>query len=175
MAHVQAGETAHVGTLFHRHHRPLFGYLYRMNGHGPLCEDLVQEVFLRVLRYAHTFKPGSAFKPWLYQIARNVLADHWKRLPPEVPLALDSAAEPPDPDHFLQRLEADQDHHNLLSALACLPRDKRELLLLSRNPDLSYEDIAGLLQSTPGAIKVRVHRALNDLKAVFFRNQEVRS
>lgn len=175
MEQVRAGHTAPVGILFRRHHRPLFGYLFRVSGQGPLSEDLVQEVFLRVLRYAHTYKPGMAFKPWLYQIARNAMTDHWKRTIPEVALDVEGAPEVPDPAHTLQQLEADQDHQLLLNALNLLPREKRELLLLSRDPDLSYQDLALLHQATPGAIKVRVHRALLDLRAAFFKQQEVRS
>lgn len=167
MAHVRGGRgSAHLAVLFDRHHRPLYGFLYRLTGQRPLCEDLVQEVFLRVLRHAGSFRPGAAFRPWLYRIARNVLADHGAQrwhLPLEDQEHL--AAQGPSA-HTL--LEASRDRERLAAALGRLPRDKQELLLLSRDPDFSCADLAGMFGCTAGAVKVRVHRALQELRNHFF-------
>ena len=172
MDQVRAGRGDLVGLLFDRHHRPLYGFFVNLTRNGVLSEDLCQEVFLRVLRYAPSFRPGAAFRPWLYQIARNVLLDHQQRLRPQAPLEV--AEQLPDPQPGAQALAiAQSDAERLSQALARLPLDKQELLLLSRDPELSAQDLAGLYGCTPGALKVRVHRALNDLRAHFFSVQEV--
>ncbi len=173
MARVQAGrDTACLALLFDRHHRPLYGFLFRLTGQKALSEDLVQEVFLRVLRYAGSFKSGSSFRPWLYRIARNVLADHGTRHRLEVPL--ESHTDLPAPSECAQaQLEATQDQRRLATAMKCLPREKRELLLLSRKPEFSCADLASLFGCSSGAVKVRVHRALQELRTHFF-NMEVR-
>lgn len=172
MNQVRAGRGDLMGLLFDRHHRPLYGFFVNLTRNGPLAEDLCQEVFLRVLRYAPSFRVGSAFRPWLYQIARNVLADHRQRLRPQAPLeAADQLADPQPGAQALAIAQADA--ARLGEALARLPLDKRELLLLSRDPEFSTQELAGLYGCTPGALKVRVHRALNDLRTHFFAHQEV--
>jgi RNA polymerase sigma-70 factor (ECF subfamily) len=172
MDQVRAGRGDLVGLLFERHHRPLYGFFMNLTRNAPLSEDLCQEVFLRVLRYAPSFRAGADFRPWLYQIARNVLVDHHQRLRPLTDLEV--ADHLPDPQPGAQALAiAQADAERLGQALARLPLEKRELLLLSRDPGFSAQDLAGLYGCTPGALKVRVHRALNDLRAHFFSPQEV--
>lgn len=169
---VSAGRPDLVGLLFDRHHRPLYGFFINLTRQPALSEDLTQEVFLRVLRYANSFKPGLAFRPWLYRIARNVLTDHHNKLQPFT--HLQEAEKVPDPYPSAQGMaEMQADKARLSQAMARLPVEKRELLLLSREPDLSAQDLAGIYGCTPSAIKVRVHRALNELRFCFFQRQEV--
>ncbi|HOD32896.1 MAG TPA: sigma-70 family RNA polymerase sigma factor, partial [Holophaga sp.] len=138
MAQVAAGQPEAMTGLFERHHRPLYGFLLRMTGHPAAAEDLVQEAFLRVLRHAATFDARSPFRPWLYRIARNLLADHHSRRGRE-PLAPLEAAELHDEGADPHaHAEARQDYARLETALARLSFEQRELLLLSRDPDLSY-------------------------------------
>ncbi|HQL48451.1 MAG TPA: RNA polymerase sigma factor [Holophaga sp.] len=173
MAQVAAGQPEAMTGLFERHHRPLYGFLLRMTGHPAAAEDLVQEAFLRVLRHAATFDARSPFRPWLYRIARNLLADHHSRRGRE-PLAPLEAAELHDEGADPHaHAEARQDHARLETALARLSFEQRELLLLSRDPDLSYTELAALYGCSAGALKVRVHRALQALRAQFHGDGEV--
>lgn len=172
MRRVRAGHGDLVGLLFERHHRPVYGFFINLTHQSPLSEDLTQEVFLRVLRYAASFKEGSAFRPWLYRIARNVLTDHQNRLQPMA--HLEEADHIPDPRPNAHNVaEGCADQERLGQALARLPLEKRELLLLAKDPDFSSQDLAALYGCTPAALKVRVHRALNDLRSHFFQGQEV--
>ena len=168
MARVRKGRTESLAHLFDRHHGPLYGFFLRMTGQKALSEDLVQESFLRVLRFASTFREGAPFRPWLYRIGRNVLADHWGRQRPEVDLEPLAGILPAEGPCAHARLEEAQDQDRLAQALARLPAEKRELLLLSRDPDMSGRDLAECFGCTPGAVKVRVHRALQDLRSAFF-------
>jgi RNA polymerase sigma-70 factor (ECF subfamily) len=172
MRQVRAGRGDLVGLLFDRHHRPVFGFFMNLTRQPALSEDLTQEVFLRVLRYGASFKDGSAFRPWLYRIARNVLADHQNRLQPLTHLQEAEQVPDPRPDAH-QKAEARADRAQLGQALARLPQEKRELLLLYKDPDLSSQDLATIYGCTPSALKVRVHRAMNDLRSLFFQPQEV--
>ena len=175
MAQVKAGHgEAPLVLLFERHHGPLYGFLYRITGHVGTSEDLVQDVFLRVLRYADSFKSDAPFRPWLYRIARNVLADHWARHRPEVPLELYTTPLEADRECAHAQLEAAQDHQRLNEALKRMSLEKRELLLLSRDPELSYADLAVTYGCSISALKVRVHRALQELRSHFFQPMEVR-
>lgn len=160
---------APLAMLFDRHHRRLLAFFVKL-GHGRSgSEDLVQETFLRMLRYAASFRPGAQFVPWMYQIARHAAADAWHARPREETRdheALDAvgvaAPDCPERSHGEGELEA-----RLQRALALLPRDKRELVLLSRVRQLNTEDLARLFDCTPATLRVRLHRCLDELRAHF--------
>lgn len=166
MSLIQAGDTAQLALLFERHHLALFRYLLHFTRNRAVTEDLVQDVFFRVLKYAATFDSAHSFKTWLYQLARNAHFDAIRKRRPEADpdlLATYRSADPMPEELFSRK----QDVRLLQRALASLPEDKRDVLLLSRFHDMRYEDIATLLQCEVGAVKVRVHRALRQLRENF--------
>ena len=86
MLNVKAGQRDSMGLLFERYHRQLFGYFYHLSGQAEPSEDLVQTVFYRMLKYAHTYQGDGEFITWMFHLARNVWADYYKkqkRLPTE--------------------------------------------------------------------------------------------
>jgi RNA polymerase sigma-70 factor (ECF subfamily) len=106
----------------------------------------------------------------MFHIARNVGLDHYRKHPPESLLPEEGAfalhSHTPLPGHGLDR----QQQNTLLEcALFQLPPEKREVLVLSRYQDMKYEQIAELLGCEVGAVKVRVHRALKELREIFFK------
>jgi len=136
-----------------------------MNGRRDLSEDLVQDVFFRMLKYRHTYRPEKPFAAWMYQIARNAQTDsrHKRRL--EVELGdTDTKTTAHGVD---EKLTQEQQIGLLRKALAQLPDDKRELLVLSRFQNLKYDEIASLLGCEVGAVKVRVYRAVRALSQIF--------
>ena len=79
MAEVSAGQVARLAVLFERYHRALFRYFVSMNGDREQAEDLVQEVFFRMLRYRTSYDPAQSFTAWMYQIARNAGVDQVRK------------------------------------------------------------------------------------------------
>jgi len=152
-----------LGVLFDRYQAPLFNFYSKMTQDRTVSEDLVQEVFLRILRYRQTYRPGTTFRTWVYQIARNTRIDQVRKVRPEFPLA----TEPIAPARTADSAEHQQEAQLLQRALLQLPEDKREILILSRFQELKYEEIARLLGCETGAVKVRVHRALQQLREVY--------
>ena len=73
MVRVREGDVGALSILFDRHHRRLYTFCHRMIGEPDASEDMVQEVFLRTLRYRRTYRAGSNFSAWLLQITRNVV------------------------------------------------------------------------------------------------------
>jgi RNA polymerase sigma-70 factor, ECF subfamily len=163
MLQVRDGETEKLGVLFDRYQTPLFNFYTKMTQDRALSEDLVQDVFLRILRYRQTYRPGTPFRTWMYQIARNARIDQVRKVKPEAAFTSEPASPPPGSDPAQQK----QESALLQRALMQLPEDKREILILSRFQELRYEEIAGLLGCEVGAIKVRVHRALQQLRENF--------
>jgi len=159
MLEVRNGTGVLLGVLFDRYHAPLFNFYCKSTGDRAASEDLVQEVFYRILKYRHTYRPGTPFRTWLYHIARNARLDRHKKQAAQEKLE----ALTPVPDQPPAALERKQEAALLHRALLRLPDEKREVLILSRFQELSYQEIAQLLQCEVGAVKVRVFRALRDL------------
>src|SRR5437763_17052458 len=91
--------TDHLSELFERYHRRLFGFCYRMMDDRATAQDVVQEVFVRVLKYRKTYRDSGSFESWLFQIARNACSDFLKKRP-----AIQSVDDVPntaslDPEH----------------------------------------------------------------------------
>jgi RNA polymerase sigma factor (sigma-70 family) len=169
MQKVRDGDLAKMAVLFERHHRPLFRYFLRLTGNREFSEDLVQDVYFRMLKYRHTYRDGSPFTSWMYQVARNAHLDGAQKHKSEVPMIDERMDEPAarddDPSQILLRK---QDLGLLRRALAALPVEKRELLVLSRFQNLKYEQIADILACDVGTVKVRVYRAIKALSQIFF-------
>ena len=169
MDQVRDGDIRQLAHLFKRHHLKLFNYYLRLTRERHASEDMVQEVFFRMLKYRHTFRGDGEFLTWMYHLARNVHMDHYKKLknaPATAGEPEDRATEEP---HAQAQLEQKQDRALLGQALAKLPIEKREILILSRYQDMRYDAIAELLGCSVEAVKVRVHRAMNDLRRIFFQ------
>ncbi len=171
MLAVRAGEVARLGDLFERHHRPLYGFFVRMTGQPAASEDLVQIVFYRILKYRHTYRDEGKFSAWIYHLARKVAADHFRKQA-GAPAATDPADlaehvdDGPAPD---ARAATGDDLDLLRRAITRLSPDQREVLVLSRLQNVEHKEIARLLDTSVGAVKVRVHRALNELRQVYFK------
>jgi RNA polymerase sigma factor (sigma-70 family) len=169
MIAVRSGDLAKLGVLFERHHLALYDFLTRLTGDRAAAEDLVQDIFVRVLRYRATFRDEGRFETWLYRIARNARADHFRNRRVSEPLdqaVLERPERAPGP---ARRLEVDRDRARLRRALLMLREDKRELIVLARYQDLRYEQIAEILGVEVGAVKVRVHRAIRELRDIFLQ------
>ena len=168
MNSVRDGDIAQLAHLFDRHHVKLYNFCLRMSNEREASEDLVQEVFLRMLKYRHTFRGNGEFVTWMYHLARNVLNDHFKKRVHESD-GRDGEHDVPAPDPLAQeQLEQQQEQELLLQALGRLPAEKKEILILARYQDLRYEVIAEILGCSVEAVKVRVHRAMAELRTIFF-------
>ena len=171
MIQVKNGDIGQLGVLFERHHRPLYAFFVRLTGSRALAEDLVQEVFVRLLKYRHTFR-GGEFAPWVFRLARNAAADQYSRRRPEDPLPEDNHEPASSAPLVSDTVVQDEEQARLRVAIGRLSPDKRELLLLARFQLLPYDQIARLLDTTVGAVKVRVHRALKDLRRAYVGTEE---
>jgi RNA polymerase sigma factor (sigma-70 family) len=172
MARVRAGDLAKLAVLFERHHRALFRYFVSMNRSREMAEDLVQDVFFRMLRYRGSYDSQQSFTAWMYQIARRAGLDRAQKHRAEV-TGIDEfvtgRAEPVSPAPGPEERAAQGQNLTLLKrALDKLPSDKREVLILSRFHEMKYEDIAVVLGCEVGTVKVRVYRAIRALEQVYF-------
>ena len=169
MLAVRKGDVEQFGRLFDRYHQRLFEFFYRLTGDPTSSEDLVQDVFLRMLKYRRGFGPESEFRPWMYQIARRARIDRFNSRWGEAVLPQDGVENVqslPCRDRPDQLLEQSEQAVFLQRALLQLPEDKREILVLARFQEMKYEQIAALLNLEVGTVKVRVHRAIVELREI---------
>ena len=166
MLAVKAGNLDQLSGLFERYHRPLFGFFYRLLRDRTAAEDLVQDVFVRVLKYRHTFRERTSFKAWIFHIARNSRRDYARRHPGTDRPGddEDTPADEPGPDIGFENRE---EVALLQQALRRLPADKRELIILARYREMNYQQLAAVMEIDERTIRVRLHRAIRQLGDIF--------
>jgi RNA polymerase sigma-70 factor (ECF subfamily) len=167
MSQVRSGVGEMLGLLFERYQTPLFNFYLKLTGDRSVSEDLVQDVFFRILKYRQSYRVETPFRAWMYQIARNARLDYLRRRRPETSWEPEMSPAVAPTDTAQQSQEALLLHR----ALMRMPEEKREVLVLSRFQDLKYEEIARLLDCETGTVKTRVHRALQELREIFLELQ----
>lgn len=168
MARVRDGDLDQLSLLFARYKRPLMGFFYGLTRDTEASEDLLQNTFFRVLRYRHLFRGDGEFRSWLFHIARNVNHDRYRK---EGKLKKESidlwANRLTHEDHSSNQWIRQEEHERLAAALAKLDEDKREVLLLSKYQEKRYREIGLVLGCTEAAVKVKVFRAMNELRQIY--------
>ena len=149
---------------------------YRTLRDATEAEDLAQNVFVQVYRSARRYKPAAKFSTWLFTIARNLCLNEIRRRSRHPAESLDQPrAEAEDqPLHQVEdrRVASAPDHllhgeleEKIAATLAELPENQRTALLLCRQEELSYEEIAAVLGCSLSATKSLIHRGRETLKA----------
>lgn len=163
-----AGDAAAFERLYLRHRGKLYRFLVRqLHGNGALADELFQDVWQRVISARQGWKPEAAFSTWLYRIAHNRLADHWRALQhrPPAPLDADERTERvPDDDTPERQLSAFEERRRLHLALDELPEEQREVILLRLEQDLSLEEIGEITGVGRETVKSRLRYAMDKLR-----------
>jgi RNA polymerase sigma-70 factor (ECF subfamily) len=168
MIKVRDGHLDTLGLLFARYKKTLFGFFYGMNRDAELSEDLVQNVFYRILKYRYLFRGDGDFRTWMFHIARNVNHDNFRKNKLRYKDTIENWQDRlGTEDNRLSEYKRDDELYLLSMAMERLPEDKREILLLSKYQEKKYKEIGEILGCSEGAVKVKVFRALQELKEVY--------
>ena len=167
MALVQQDKLIHLETLFLRYQRPLYNYILSCTQDREASRDLTQDIFIRVMKYRHSFKADGGFRIWLFQIARNQVRDHFRENP-EIHDVFDPETHGQEDEHAALTDEQLARETRMQQALAMLPAHQRELVVMSKLQGMKYEDIARIRNTTTGALKVQIHRAIARLREIYF-------
>jgi len=174
MVAVRQGDLDQLDILYQRYRDPLFDFFSRLTGNRMASEDLVQDVFVRILKYRNTYQEANRFVTWMYQIARNARTDYLRKhsVPLEEFRTSESAHDIRTPG---RQHEENEEKALLQCALMQLPESSRELLILARFQEMEYEDIAELYGLSLGAVRTRVYRAIKELREVYLQLRGNRS
>lgn len=170
MQRLAAGDDVALNEIMRRWREKLAAFLTRMTGDHSAAVDLAQETFVRLYHHRGSYKPTAPFPTYLFRIASNLARNHarWTRRHPTVSVNdLDEsrpepAASSPVPD---QQLDHAERLRIIEAAIAALPPDLRETILLFTHHDLSYAQIAEVMRCSSKAVETRIYRARQILKA----------
>lgn len=176
MLRVKQGDRDAFEALVEKYKHPVMNLVYRTLPDATEAEDLAQHVFLQVWKSAHRYEVSAKFSTWVFTIARNLSLNEIRRRSRHPAESLDQTS--PDDDQPLRQIE---DRKNFSApdallqgelegkideALGDLPEKQRTALLLCREDELSYEEIAEVLGCSVSATKSLIHRARETLKQV---------
>ena len=163
-----AGDGEAFAPLYTRHRGRLHRFLLRQLRDPALADELFQDVWQRVIAARQAWTPQATFATWLYRIAHNRLADHWRSLQYRPPAPADGderAARIPDPDDPERTLSEFEQRRRLQLALDALPPEQREVLLLRLEQELSLEEIGAITGVGRETVKSRLRYAMEKLRA----------
>jgi len=168
MRQVQSGHTNRLGVLYERHKEGLFAYFFRCSNDRYLSEDLVQNVFIKVMKYKDQFKGTGAFNFWLYRIARNTWLDTINKKDP-IKRAVEIDSDRLEGSYSVRaaHMMSEGDQKQKLNMIS---PDKKDAIILSRYHGLDYKTIAEMSDCSESAVKSRVMRGLSEIKELVKRN-----
>ncbi len=175
MARIKEGDTAALEQLIEAHQHRIIGMVAKMLGDESDAEDVAQQAFIRVWKSASRYEPTAKFTTWLYKITRNLVFNELRRRKRHVTQSLDQPLGPEASDRPLQREDpgAKAPDTSLLDAemqaaiqraIDELPETQRMAIILRRYDDVSYEEIAEILDLSVPAVKSVLFRARTDLR-----------
>lgn len=173
MMAVKQGDLERASDLFELYHVPLYNFFVKITYDRELAHDLTQNVFLRLIRFRHTYKGEKRFKPWIYQIARNVFADHNRKNKVLKNDNIDVETLSEKIQETSESITLNEQEKILHLSMARLKDEYREILLMSKFQKMKYEEISEVLNTSVASVKVTVHRAIKKLKEHYFELEKI--
>jgi RNA polymerase sigma-70 factor (ECF subfamily) len=176
MLRVKQGDTAAFTALVEKYKQPVMNLAFRTLRDETEAEDLAQTTFVQAWKSAARYEPSAKFSTWLFTIARNLCLNEIRRRSRHPAESLDQTRDEAD-DQPLHQIEDRRTsaapeallrgelEHKVDEVLSALPEHQRTALLLCRQEELSYEEIAEVLGCSLSATKSLIHRARETIKA----------
>jgi RNA polymerase sigma-70 factor, ECF subfamily len=164
IARAQRGSPEHTGLLYSRYYQAIYRYLYYRTGNSQIAEDLTGEVFLKMVQALPSYRfENTPFQAWLFQVARNLAIDHYRRVSGHPAVAIDENLDSDDGD-----LENTVDLHlsssSLAQALGQLEETQRDVVVLRFIEQMPIAEAALVLHKSEDAIKALQRRGLKALR-----------
>ena len=167
MGRVKAGDPSGAEALFTRYAGPMLGFTERMLGNRAEAEEVTQDVFLKMISRCEQYDGRASVSTWLFAIAANACRDRLRSAWRTTSVPLEAVPEPKGEGSIEGGLLDKEKRRAVRAALERLTREQREALLLSRYRGMPYAEVARTLGISEGAVKTRVFRAVETLRAHF--------
>jgi RNA polymerase sigma-70 factor (ECF subfamily) len=175
MLRYKDGDIAAFEVLLERYQQPLFSFVYRFCRDYHQAQDLVQEVFIRLIRSSKNYEPRAKFSTYLYTFAHNICIDYTRRQKKRKSVSI---SEPIEPSENLtiedtmkdERSNPEKEYQQksfekaLQEAVDELPDEQREVFLLREQMNLPFEEIARVVGCLPSTAKSRMRYALQSIR-----------
>jgi len=161
---IRDGDRDSFATLVERYKKPVFNLMFRYSDSLDDAADMTQDVFCRIFEKLHLYREKQKFFSWLYTLALNYARD-WKRQQCSHErnvrtIETDRSTGSNHPEH---QAESRQQIEQLLLALDTLPEDRKEMVILRYRHERSIRELAEIFSLSESAVKMRLHRSLQDL------------
>jgi len=166
---VAQGDQEAATILINRYQAMVRSFLRRTTGRADLADDLAQETFVRLLRYAHRFDPKYPMKRWLFTIARRLSINYARRADQRVVATeyLGMASKHPGPQEIVEKEDEQLMTRQLLNqAMEKLNETQRAVLVLFHQKEMSIQDVAEVMDMPTGTVKSHLHRARAALRKI---------
>lgn len=173
MQRIKSGDIQSFDKLLERHHKRVLNIVYKYIGNKQSAEDLVQEVFLRIYKSRHSYKPKAKFTTWLYEIVKNLCLQELKKKSNKT-YSIEANQENPKMNHIanLQNpgalppeiIEKEEITLLIKEVIDSLPPNQRMAVVLNKYEDLSYQEIADSMAISMKAVKSLLSRARMNIK-----------
>jgi RNA polymerase sigma-70 factor (ECF subfamily) len=168
MSQYQQADPAAAASLIELLSPQLYRFFASQMGNRADAEDMLQDVWLRIHRVRHTYRPMEPVLPWIFAIARRVRVDHYRKRH-RIASREETMAEVPElPASGGQRKRELPGFEDLVAGL---PNSQREVLTMLKVNELTLEEIAKATSSTVGAVKQKAHRAYQQLRKLLAHTQ----
>lgn len=164
MRQVAEGDLDQLKELFERYQNWIYNFFFQMKPDSALCDDLTQNVFVKVIRYRGSYQ-GGKFSSWIFTIARNMFADHYR--------TMQKTADHIEVEAMADITPASDDDQSeevlhLRKVLRELSVADRELIVMSKYQGMKYQEIARQIGSNENAVKTRIHRIVKRMRTLYF-------
>jgi RNA polymerase sigma factor (sigma-70 family) len=161
---VSEGNLDAMTYIFDRYQVRLYNFYYQKVKDVAVCEDLTQNVFLKVIKYKHSYK-GGKFVSWIFKIARNLFYDHYQEQKKTQPFEnIDDVSS----ELNEESIEKEEEISHLMKVLNNLSDTDKELIIMNRIEGIKYEQIAEIIGSNTIAVKTKIHRIIKKLRTNYF-------
>jgi RNA polymerase sigma factor (sigma-70 family) len=161
---VSEGNLDAMTYIFDRYQVRLYNFYYQKVKDVAVCEDLTQNVFLKVIKYKHSYK-GGKFVSWIFKIARNLFYDHYQEQKKTQPFEnIDDVSS----ELNEESIEKEEEVSHLMKVLNNLSDTDKELIIMNRIEGIKYEQIAEIIGSNTIAVKTKIHRIIKKLRTNYF-------
>ena len=170
MLEYASGNSKAFEELFRRYGKRLYNLFLRSLSNAELAQDLLQECFLRVIESRDRYQPKKVFSNWIFTIAMNLIRDKYREQTRRKmesisdnletgKLELSTHSEAPYKD--LEKLQTKQ---AVVTAINTLPKEQREIIILSKYQGFSFSEISEILNLSPAAAKQKAYRGMQSLR-----------
>jgi RNA polymerase sigma-70 factor (ECF subfamily) len=166
MLFLQEGKSEALTELFHRYSDKLYHFFFKMlNNDGPVAEDFVQDLFIKVLKSKHTYCTDHAFSSWIYSIGHNMVKNEYRKRSSQkrnaISVELHSVESKADKINLEQVADQMRFQSELSEILIELTDEKRDLFLMRHYLGLSVKELSEVFEIPEGTVKSRIHHITN--------------